>query len=226
MNHKQLIILILACLAVSFTAANATASEERIAKEDFTKFVDNFEAPAGEDYLPSLYNALVKEYPQYDWDLWELYVSGYPSAENSKGFKSVYVNEKGQTVTPACGVNTEPVKSHKVIDENTDGKEEVKDEEVKEDVDEKEEDIQDEDEEEIEESEHTYENLGKALDDYEGKLTCASKSCAKSLSGYLDEKGWDTEVIKKTFKTIDSKKKMYCVQVNTEDEGDVYIILG
>jgi len=106
-----------ATMIVLLFAGSATAATEPT-YENINKFISNFSAPAGEDYLSSFYEAYIQEFPSGDCDLWTNYVSTYyPDTTNPQGYNSIYVNKCGKVVAPGC--NEDLVKKYKGCNNTT-----------------------------------------------------------------------------------------------------------
>jgi len=129
-------------MIVIFFAGSATAATEPT-QNNINNFISNFNAPAGEDYLSSFYEAYIQEFPSGDCDLWTNYVSTYyPDTTDPRGYNGIYVNRCGEVVDPGCNeklvkkykgcnntapitpvnttpVNTTPVNTTPIIPENT-----------------------------------------------------------------------------------------------------------
>ena len=224
---------ILLCFALlASTAAATTENKEMPTEKEVNAFIDGFKASG--DFANSAYDAFIEQFPTGHCDLWSngmisLY---YYDPDPPKEYGSIYLDSNGGKVSPGCNAGAAPVKSYTGKTEVKEEKKEVSEdkETVKEDVsqDQEKEDVKEETEHVGEtatesartvikngiktEGKNTFEDLGKALDDYDGKLSCKSLKCANSLKEYLQEKGFKANVEIR-------------VNIETEDEGDVYITL-
>ena len=223
MNYKGIlcIALFLALITASAVSATPSKNSEMPTEDQFSTWISGFSGDA--NFVSSAYNGYIEEFPKCHVDKIEsngeivgiVFYTSDPS-EGAEGYASHYYDAKGDKMGIGCDGSFKLVDSYKGEGKsNSENENEVK------------EDKEEDDKEEVtEEEEHSYEDLVEALDDYEGKLSCSSKKCAKALSNYLEEDGWDTEIVKKVWKNVNDGKKTYGVLVTTEDEGDVYVILG
>lgn len=233
-NIKLLTVIgILLCLmCVTIAAAN---DENLPTQEEVTDLLED------SDSASDVMESVKEDHPTWKADLLEcttctgdqeaiaLY---YEDSNSSKGHGSVYFKD-GDDVNPSGIVSPSNLSGYKLkecykgeledSDDCADGSCNTEPEDEEKDTDA---DSDEEDNESDEDTEYTYEALGKALDDYDGTITCSSKKCATALSDYLEEDGWTASVEKKTFKSLSSGKTRYCVSVDTDDEGEVYIVLG
>jgi hypothetical protein len=109
--NRYLKVLLVAAILLCFVGAASAKTEPT--KESITNFITNFEAPAGEDYLESFYNAYTSEFAG-NCDLWKDYVSTYyQDSGNTRGYSSIYIDNIGNIVSPGCEAGEMPVKSHK-----------------------------------------------------------------------------------------------------------------
>lgn len=226
-NIKLLTIIgILLCLlCVTIAAAD---NEDLPTREEVTDLLED------SDSASDVMDSVKEDHPAWKADLLEcttctgdqeaiaLY---YEDSDSSKGYRSIYFKD-GEVVSPSSlsGYTLKECYKGELEDSDdcADGSCNTEPDEEENDTDA----VSDEDNESDEDTEYTYEALGEALDDYDGTITCSSKKCATALSDYLKEDGWTASVEKKTFKSLSSGKTRYCVSVDTDDEGEVYIVLG
>lgn len=232
-NIKLLTVIgILLCLlCVTIAAAD---NEDLPTREEVTELLED--SDSAEDVMESV----KEDHPTWKADLIEngdeeaisLY---YKDSDSSKGYGSIYFKD-GEVVSPSSLSGYTLTECYKGeledSDECTDGSCNTEPEDEENDTKDEEENDTDADSEEVteEDSEYTYEALEEVLDDYDGTIDCSSKKCANALSDYLEDKGWTTEVEKKTFSSLSSGKTRYCVAVELDGEEDdtdiVYVVLG
>jgi len=209
----------LCLLCVTIAAAD---NEDLPTREEITDLLED------SDSASDVMEAVKEDHPTWKADIIEngddeaiaLY---YENSSSVSGHSSVYFKD-GEVVSPSSLHGYELKECYKGELEDSDG---CADGSCDTDPEEEENDTDaDSDEEEDEDTEYTYEALEEALGDYDGTIDCSSKKCANALSDYLEDEGWTTEVEKKTFKSLSSGKTRYCVSVDTDDEGEVYIVLG
>lgn len=136
MKYK-ILSLILICALLSNIGAATTENKDLPTEKENTEFIATFETTSGENYLSSFYDAYIEEFPMGHIDIWpDGFLSIYHTADNARGYGSIYIDGKGKILSPGCGSSQEPVKSYKgeyKEEEVTKPTEEVK-EDVKEDV--------------------------------------------------------------------------------------------
>lgn len=223
MNYKGIlcIALFLALITASAVSATPSKNSEMPTEDQFSTWISGFSGDA--NFVSSAYNGYIEEFPKCHVDKIEsngeivgiVFYTSDPS-EGAEGYDSHYYDSKGDKMGIGFDGSFKLVDSYKGEGKsNSENENEVK-----------------EDKEETEhvgetatesartvikngiktEGKNTFEYLGKALDDYDGKLSCKSLKCANSLKEYLQEKGFKANVEIR-------------VNIETEDEGDVYITL-
>jgi len=197
----------------STTAAAETANKDLPDSLDVTKFLDKYKGES--NYIEIVTETAEEDHPAWKWDVLECngddFVVFYSNSDNDKGYNAEYRDVDGEISVPVCG-NGCTVKD-KYKGEN-DEENEVEEDEETEEV------------EDTEDSGHAYEDLVNCLDAYTGKVTCSSRSCANNMCDYLKDNGWDAEVVKKAYKSVASGQTRFCIDVDTEDEGLMSIVLG
>lgn len=217
------VIGILLCLLCGTIAA--ADNEDLPTREEVTDLLED------SDSASDVMKSVKEDHPTWKADLIEngddeaiaLY---YEDSDSSKGYGSVYFKDC-KVVAPSSlsGYTLKECYKGELedSDECADGSCDTEPEEEENDTDADDEEVAKED------SGYTYEALEDALGDYEGTISCSKKECADDLSAYLEEDGWTTEVEKKTFKKLSSRKTRYCVAVEIDGEEDtdlVYVVLG
>lgn len=206
---KPIKLFCIAVLIALVTVSTVTA-KELPSKTELNNFLSDI--PKEDGFIKTASEAALDEHPEWPWDKWTSAISFYYNDPSSKkGYGSIYFDDNGKKMTASCK-DCKLVRSYK-------GSEAGDEKEVDDEEDNENDESPREESSKIikdgirNEGKHTLEDLRDAIDDYTGKLTCTSKSCAESLCAYLNEDGWDAEV-------------EFCIKVTTEDEGERYIILG
>lgn len=216
MKTKTLIFVTGIILCALFVCTASASGKELPTKGDLNDFIDSI--PKEKGFANAAFEKSVNDNPSWPCDIWpkDIVSFYYDNPDSKLGYTSVYYDDDGNIITPECDGPCVPVKKHTGDEKQESIKEEEKEE----------------DKEETEhvgvtapesartvikngiktEGKNTFEDLGKALDDYDGKLSCKSLKCANSLKEYLQEKGFKANVEIR-------------VNIETEDEGDVYITL-
>jgi len=200
-------IILLLCAIIGVTLTTATSNDKLPTKTELTDFVTEMKGSSASD----MFEKVKDTHP--DWNA-DLICSGsneavalYYTDSNSKGFSSIYVKD-GKIVSP--GDLKGYAMKDKYIGKIEDSKNTTEDNTSTQPTDNS---TVIKDDETEKNSDHTYKDFTTALNNYDGKTDCTSKSCAQSLSDYFKDKGYSTEV-------------KYCVAVTTSDEGTVYVVLG
>lgn len=221
MKFKEIlcIALFLALITASAVSATPSKNSEMPTEDQFSTWISGFSGDA--NFVSSAYNGYIEEFPKCHVDKIEsngeivgIVFYTYDPSEGAEGYDSYYYDAKGDKMDIGCDGSFKLVDSYKG--------EGSPEKEVTEEEDEKETEHVGETATESArtvikngiktEGKNTFEDLGKALDDYDGKLSCKSLKCANSLKEYLQEKGFKANVEIR-------------VNIETEDEGDVYITL-
>lgn len=194
---KPIKLFCIALLIALVTVSTVTA-KELPSKSELNTFISDI--PKEDGFIKTASEAALDEHPEWHWDKWTSAVSFYYNDPGSKkGYGSIYFDDNGKKMTASCK-DCKIIESHKGSEEPNEEKEEAprETERIKEG---------------IRSKGHTLDDLRTAIDEYDGNLDCTKKSCVEALYKYLDDDGWDVKI-------------RYCIAVDTEDEGERYVILG
>jgi len=215
---KMFTFLLIALITVC--VVSATSNDKLPSKDEVNSVLSEMKTSSASD----IFNTVKEDHPAWKVDLLECSTcSGdkealalyYDNSSSQKGYGSIYFKE-GEIVSPSNlkGYSLkEPYKGE--LDESGNDIEPSENNDTEKDnttEDDKEDKIIKEDETEST-SKNTYEAFQNLLDDYDGDLKSTKEEDADALSEYFTENGWDTKVY-------------HCVEVDTSDEGTVYIVLG
>lgn len=221
-------VLMLVLLTVSIAAA--TTNENLPSKSEVSNLLDSADGKSASDVL----NMVKEQLPAANADLWkkgdEEAISVYwTNPDSNAGYGATYFmdGEIGSS-SDVCSFTLKEqylgkMDSSKESDDSNDSEEQVEDTEEQDSETEDKVTILNKDDESSDTQEYTYESLKKALNNYDGSITCSSKNCATELSDSLSKDGWETSVESKSFTKYGTR---YCVSVGTDDEGTVYVVLG
>lgn len=112
MNTKHIISVLILALLVCSTASAETANKDLPTKQELISFLQT--VPINENsYTDTVFNQLVSEHPTWKCDVWtdktgsKLASLYYTDPESTKGYGSIYMNDRGSDVTgtlcnPGC----------------------------------------------------------------------------------------------------------------------------
>jgi len=223
MNKLTKTLLGLFCIALltCSTVSAETQNKDLPTQGEINNFL--VDIPVSENYISTVFETVKDQQPTWKCDTWEDqngvgYISLYYIASSSRGYGSVYYDENGNVIGPSCGVTYKLIDSYKgetasKVETENEGSEEIEESEDEEGV------------EEEEDNEQTYSDLESFLDkdNTNEQSFSKSKSCAKALISSLEEDGWNAELVKVIYKSGDKKYSRYIAEVETDDEGTVYI---
>jgi len=221
MNKLTKTLLGLLCIALLCSTVSAeTQNKDLPTQGEISNFIAGI--PVTENYISTVFETVKDQQPTWKCDTWEDqngvgYISLYYTASSSKGYGSIYYDEKGNVVGPMCGVTYKLIDSYKG---ESVSKVETEKEASEEEPEEEEEEVEEE-----EDSKQTYADLMSFLDDDDTNTQKFSKSkaCATALISALEDDGWNAELVKVIYKSGDKKYSRYIAEVETDDEGTVYI---
>ena len=162
---KALITLCIIALFAGVSAAE-TANKDLPSEAELISLTENFKV--SENYISELSSCIVKDYPAYKYDIWEV-VDGnntvkvisvyYNDPVSSEGYGSIYYDENGRRINRMCGITYNLLESYMGEPEKaTEASKEVVENSIKEEIKENVEKITNNDSEENETEEVTEED--------------------------------------------------------------------
>jgi uncharacterized Zn finger protein (UPF0148 family) len=219
MNYLKVFCLLCAFAMFTGLACAETANEDLPTQGEISNFIAGI--PVSNNYISTVFETVKDQQPTWKCDIWEDqngigYISLYYTSDSSRGYGSVYYNENGNIIGPSCGVTYKLIDSYKGESvSNVETEKEASEEEPEEE----------EDEGVEEDSKQTYSDLTTFLDedDTNEQSYSKSKACANALISALEEDGWNAELVRVVYISGDKKYSRYIAEVETSDEGTVYI---
>lgn len=219
-STMKLIITLCIIALVASVASAETRNEDLPSENELISLTENFKV--SDNYVTEMSACIQNDHPTRKYDIWE-YIDidegntrkvisvYYRDPTSSKGYGSLYYDETGRRITRMCGVEYKLIESYKGEPEKA--TKDVEEEEVEEEVEEEEDEGQ------------TYSDLESFLDKdgTNNEKFSKSKDCATALISALENNGWTTELVKVVYKTGDKKYSRHIVEVETNDEGTVWI---
>lgn len=221
---KTITAVITLCLfaLLASTASAETENKDLPTQGEISDFIAGI--PVSENYVSTVFETVKDQQPTWKCDTWEdqngiEYISLYYTSDSSKGYGSVYYNENGNVVGPACGLIFKLIDSYKGEYVSSENSENVDSKDVDEEPEEEEESEEEDD------SKQDYSDLMNFLDedDTNTEKFSKSKTCANALIDSLEDNDWSAKLVKVIYKSNDKKYSRYIAEVETDDEGTVYI---